>query len=825
MADHARLLKAITAVKTTRAAVITTYNASFPFFEHVVLRRLQSVGCGHVVLFLDEDRFREAVASDDRRPRLAGVEYTILPMRYPGAFHPKLLMQVGENHGRLWLGSHNLTLAGFNHNVELTTYASGRRDESGRRLLKQAWRALRRWGEESASPAESLDLVEHLAPWLSEPYEIEGSDTVVASHRGMPLWPQIRERLPAGLQRVVLTGPFFDQALDFLHTLCAAAPDAEVVVGLRPHEAAFPAHRRKDLPGRLRFVDATALMPEKRRSSYLHAKAILFEGATSTLLVAGSANPSAPAFLRHPRGNAEAVIARVLPRGADPLGLLALVGAPELDDDAWDHVEDPRDEEPTAAGPKVWTVILDGHDVAVPKDLPNHDRVVFIGEAGTDLGSTAPGASIAPTDSQLWPRVRWIRLERAGEVVGMLLVHHRRRLARLARSREDLKLTDALRSLETRVPDLAAVLSLLDPILEQPAKHRARRVREPPKRGSAGIGSGGADAETTLPSDPGDLYGTEGDLAEVMLYVHHRLGAQVDAVERSEEEVVGTDDEAYVVEQRWVPSLEVREQVRHRFRRVRKKLGTILQKPQYEPRSMAHDRIAKLSAILGLANATVRRATPEPWQRVDHLRLASFEDLGQLLYDGVGAATFNHDLAKASTTLGSHAEEVRSVPPLLAWLCRELDIWPPKPAPRHGRPPDGDDLVDRAVWVAVFPSLDKDQWRRLVTLVRASDASEAGERWLRAARKWTLHMRRVLAEPDAHIERHRRARPGDIVMMGSGRGAILRVVREEIGGPKRQRRVVWPLPDDSYGSRAFDHTTLLKPEVWRTTSAEGRRGR
>jgi len=118
------------------------------------------------------------------------------------------------------------------------------------------------------------------------------------------------------------------------------------------------------------------------------------------------------------------------------------------------------------------------------------------------------------------------------------------------------------------------------------------------------------------------------------------------------------------------------------------------------------------------------------------------------------------------------------------------------------------------VWVTVFPSLDKDQWRRLVAIVRASDSSEEGQRWFRAARKWTLQIRNVMAEPEEHIERRRRARPGGIVMMGSGKRAILRVVREEIGGPRQKRRVVWPLPNDSYGSSSFDNAMLLKPEVW-----------
>ena len=818
MADPTRLLKAIGSSKTTRAAVITTYNASFPFFEHVVLRRLQGVGCSHIVLLVDDARFRQAVASESLRPRLAGIEYSVFPVRYPGAFHPKILLQVGERHGRLWLGSHNLTLAGFNHNIELTTYAGGRGDDDGRGLVQQAWRAVRQWGDDTSGATEALMQVEQLAPWLAEPAPSAAADVVLSSTHERALWPQLRGRLPPDLTRILVAGPYFDQRLAFLHTLCAEAPGAEVVVGLRPGDGAFPAHRRGELPARVRFVDATALVPDKRGASTLHAKALLFEGRTRSLLVAGSANPSAPAYLAPARRNAEAVVARVLPAGSDPLGLRVLATAPPLDDDAWAQVDAPSDDEAPPSGPPVWTAPLDGRTLVPPSDLPAHDRVVFLGEAHTALATTPAGAAIAPPDPHLWPRVRWIRLEQGDQIVGRILVHHRRKLARLARTREDLKLSDALRSLETRVPDLASVLSLLDPLLDQPATPRSGATRQAPTRGTAGIGSGGAEA-ACLPTDPDELYGTEGDLAEVMLYVHHRLGAQVDAAERSEEEVVGTDDEALVVASRWAPSLEVREHVQHRFHRVRQKLGRVLQKPSYERASLAHDRIAKLSAILGLANATIRRSPPEPWQSLDHLRLVGIEDLGQLLYDGVGAAYFQHDLAKATTLLGPQAEEVRSVPSLLAWLCRELDMWPPQPSPRTGPPPSDDDLTDRAVWATLFPSLDKAHWERLVDIVRSSDASDAGEAWLRAAYRWTRHIRRIKKAPGEHVAHRRKPRPGDLVILGSGPRAVLRVVREEIGGPKQKRRVAWPLPAAPYGSRSFDHAAPLHAEVWVRRSA------
>lgn len=811
MPEHARLIRAIGSKKTMRAAVITTYNASFPFFEHVVLRRLQSAGCRHIVVFMDARQLRQAVATDDRRPRLAGVEYTLIPVRYPGTFHPKVLLQVGESYGRVWVGSHNLTLAGFNHNAEATTYAAMRQDADAKQLVLQAWQAIRAWGAETSDAAEALEQVEHVAPWLAEPPSAS-RDQVLASNRSQPLWPQIEPHLPPHIERILLTGPLFDQKLAFVQTLVQRAPSAELVIGLDPKDVVFPAAAADDLPATVRLVHARPAVPPHHESSYVHAKAMLIEGRQESILVSGSANPSAPAFLDHRSGNADAITLRRLKRGADPLNLHALLTASALTADDLQQISNLERPEQGASGPPVWTVSLTGHQLALPSDLPTFDTAHFIGESGTafDANSTA----IQPTDVQQWPRVRWVQLTQDGDVVAMLMVHHRRRLARLARTREDLRLTDALRSLETRIPDLASVLALLDPILDQPTQRRARQVQRTQKTTSAGIDSGGADAPPSL-EDLEELYGTDGDLAEVMLYVHHRLGAQVDPLQVSEEEVISSEADNLVAPVRWVPPIDVREQVRHRFHRIHTKLATVLHKPRFEAESQAHARMAKLSATLGLANATIRRTPPEPRQTHDHLRLVSTQDLGALLYDGVAAAYFNHDLRSAAKTLGRFAEEVRSIPPLLAWLCYELGMRPPKPAPRYASHLKDDDLTDRAVWVTLFPSLDKDHWNRLTETVLATSASDDALGWLRSTRRWTRHIRRIRNEPTDHLERRQKPMPGDLVMKGSGKHAVLRVVREEVGGPKQTRRVSWPLPGDPYNSALFDNAVLLRPVVWK----------
>src|SRR6187431_897261 len=71
-------------------SVTTSYSIDFHFYETVVLRRLVAAGCQRHVLLIDAVRCAEALLDPDRRPRLAGLAYVLIPVRYSGAFHPEL---------------------------------------------------------------------------------------------------------------------------------------------------------------------------------------------------------------------------------------------------------------------------------------------------------------------------------------------------------------------------------------------------------------------------------------------------------------------------------------------------------------------------------------------------------------------------------------------------------------------------------------------------------------------------------------------------------------------------------------------------------------
>src|SRR3954451_18157227 len=99
------------------ACLITTYNAYLPFYEEVVLRRLANAGVRHNALLMDAQQYAASLISHP--PRLAGRQYTLLPVSVPGAFHPKLIFLTGKSKGAILVGSHNMTLAGFGFNREI----------------------------------------------------------------------------------------------------------------------------------------------------------------------------------------------------------------------------------------------------------------------------------------------------------------------------------------------------------------------------------------------------------------------------------------------------------------------------------------------------------------------------------------------------------------------------------------------------------------------------------------------------------------------------------------------------------------------------------
>ncbi len=295
------------------ASLITTFNASLPYYEELILRRLRANGCRHNVVLMDSAQCAVSWGHEAARPRQAGYEYTLVPMRSNGSFHPKVSLFAGPKKLAMLVGSHNLSVAGLGFNREITNLieVKDKNHEFGA-LVSDTWNSIASWLDHARKhcPPElissALRLQEHIKPFLHTSGEETTARFLAQSDRSASLFEQLRESVTFPVRRILVTGAFFDQKLKFLSSLRAEWPSAQIVVGIDPETVMLPSLTSD---ASMRFVDARDAWPEDGYK-YLHAKALYLEGDdTHSFFVSGSANPSAPGWGTAPGGvNTEAMI-------------------------------------------------------------------------------------------------------------------------------------------------------------------------------------------------------------------------------------------------------------------------------------------------------------------------------------------------------------------------------------------------------------------------------------------------------------------------------------------------------------------------------------
>ena len=470
---------------TYDASLIATYNAFLPFYEEVALRRLIAKGCLHNVVMMDARQCGVALLDEAARPRRAGRDYSLLPVRAGGAFHPKIILLAGRSRGTLLIGSHNLTTAGYSFNRELTTrfeytVAKDRaKDWDTLATFQNAFRFLKDWA--ATQPEElqaTLGVVERLAPWLREPLPAEAEGYFLGSKRdGRSLWESVRAKLPDKVRRVTVVGPFFDSELAFLRQLNHECAPEKLIVAFDPSRSAITRQACHLLP-QARFVDASCL---RDGQDYLHAKTILVESTSGEeVLIMGSANPSRAAWLADPaKRNAEAVVVQTGRRGRTPaaaLGLTKLAAQPELSAAEWAQIKEPprRDEAEGDKGPLslIAFVTDDGFEiVGLRADEKAVIEVGLINSAGvtllrrTEIAQQNGRAKVEVQDQEAKASAVILEIRLGPDVLAYAVVHHLEELLQRGATDTQRAFRRALATLNSDSPLLEGLLKIVNKVI------------------------------------------------------------------------------------------------------------------------------------------------------------------------------------------------------------------------------------------------------------------------------------------------------------------------------------------------------------------------
>jgi hypothetical protein len=563
---------------------VATYNAYLPFYEEVVLRRFANSGCRANVLLMDGRQCAGAFVSDDTRPRFAGREYTLIPVRAGGAFHPKLMLLVGRHKGLLFIGSHNLTVAGFGYNRELTSRFEVDVDSEQEHLavFGGAWDFLRDWSAEQ--PGELLSAfeeAEHYAGWLRTAREsTDGPDAQVrffgTRPDGQTLWEMVRPQITGEVKRITLLAPFFDAKLSFVKQLAKDFSPEELIIGIDPAtvEINQDAYRLVTPDAIVRFVDAKRLREGK---GYLHAKAVLFETNDGReLLVTGSANASRQAWLaKGSERNAEAVILTESSNKQSParlLGLKALAKEPVLSEEAWREIKSnaasrSKASTPTQHIPLVAVETKQGFEIELNSAGQEFSSSVELVDVKGDVIGTFPGAQdehgyylIDVPDIDARRRASTVLLNSGDESSLFAIVHHTFDIAVSAQTERQRELRHALANLDAATPMLEDMLKIVERVIFDDFESYQSAARGAGKGDRTTINNDSSDApQETFSASQSDSRAarrrharaiSSDDLALLLDALNRRLGVGLESslsmsptIARSEEELIGEDVE------------------------------------------------------------------------------------------------------------------------------------------------------------------------------------------------------------------------------------------------------------------------------------------
>jgi len=465
------------------SCLITTYNIHFPFYEDVLLRRMQSAGIDHHLVLVDNSMCIQAINA--HQPVKAGFHYSLAPMKSKASFHPKILLLLGKRKGLLAVGSHNLTLSGFGTNLEVTNVIKFNNIDSKDSLsiFQSAMNACSTWIDDYGNELpdgikESFAKITDSCTWLRDDISetTDYASFYFSSFSTPSLWSQVNKQMPDNLVSITGMSAFFDSSLSFVNTLLDLDSD-NFKIGVQDSTVKTPNELTSF--NQIKIVDSNSLL-EKDGSAYIHAKLIYSESETEQLLITGSANLSAPAWLASGEyANAEAIIIlhnEFAVKAKESLGLKALDNALEINAIS----SDINEESDTDTNSIVFIVAnyTQGEELRIPWDSDDNGLEIGYLDALNKFSAISCKASnknlIISNEFIRDGEIIHIRIN--SKLCAYVMIHNNSQIKAYSSSGKERQLRLALGSLNTYLPNVEVIFDLINGFI----LNDSRKIRKAP---------------------------------------------------------------------------------------------------------------------------------------------------------------------------------------------------------------------------------------------------------------------------------------------------------------------------------------------------------
>lgn len=301
-----KILDVFSNTKNYDIALMTTFNFDVSFFERSILNRLYENNVKKVSLFVDSYELNKALSEIDYTS--IGKKYIINPIEMKEAFHPKLILLLGQASAKLVVASANITVSGYLRNGEIfNVFDYDDKHPENLKIINSAISFFEQLNDRSFNQDKAL--FNEIKDLVYYGKTSDNSELHLIYNLEESILTQV-EQIVGNVTEIDIAVPYYDNYAFALKALHTSFPNAKINLYLQNKKCKFPLEHKND-----DFIASIIVFDKCNDSSaFYHGKVFRFITTDATYFLYGSANCTKSALTKATKENGN-VECCVLERG------------------------------------------------------------------------------------------------------------------------------------------------------------------------------------------------------------------------------------------------------------------------------------------------------------------------------------------------------------------------------------------------------------------------------------------------------------------------------------------------------------------------------
>lgn len=294
MENEIELLEEVYNLKANSKILITSFKYNQYFFERHIFNHFKDKS--FPLLLIDYNEYQNNIL-ESIKSKYAETKYFIEPIKVNGAFHPKIFLCITEEEAVFFIGSNNMTPAGYSTNLEsVVPVTINFKDSEEKYLLRDISKILLDLKGIIQSKPHKIE-IDKLLKYVPNVEDSIKRDSWILSNIKQDLISQIKDIVKEKIISVKVLCPYFSEERKFYEDILSSFKELEI----------FVQNKTNNLPkDKLEGLDIKYNEVKTSNNRFLHSKIILFRTKENDYVFTGSANFSMMALsFPSARGNVE----------------------------------------------------------------------------------------------------------------------------------------------------------------------------------------------------------------------------------------------------------------------------------------------------------------------------------------------------------------------------------------------------------------------------------------------------------------------------------------------------------------------------------------